>query len=215
MSYKYYSPLICICLVLLATCNVQADQTFSSQVDFLGAAGAVTTETFENSPNVGSPGSGAMEMLIFDLFEVTSNPPALKVFDLPMFGNFNTTPGGTRYLAADTDYGEREADLTFSFNSPVRSFGFFLIDADADHTVEVHSSEFVVPGLGDGSVAYFGIVADQPFTNVIVNGGFEDSFFSIDDVSIGSVPEPSSAIVTIGVLCFAAVRRKKPLFLAG
>ena len=195
--------------LIIATPMLKADFIFESQSEFVAAAGSLDIETFESSPNIGTEDSGGLLEIIFDDFTASADIEALKIFDTPLFGNGNTTPGGENYLAVDTDIGFTSTDLTLSFDSPIDSLGFFLVDAEEPYTVSIDGSEFSIGGFGDGSVSYFGIIADSPFGSITIASTGTDSFSSIDDVSYGnSIPEPSSCLI-ICIVAAAFLKRKQ------
>jgi len=188
----------------------RADLVFNLQGDFLAAAGSVMTETFESQPNIGTPGAGAQTMIDFDDFSATSARPALKIFDSPMVGNFNTTPNGAKYLAVDTDVGNTGTTVTLTFQQSLRTFGLFLIDLEEDYTILINGMTYTVLATGNETSTFFGIITDVPFNNVGISSEFEtDSFSSFDDVSFGVVPEPSSLLMFgIGMGVLLTQRRK-------
>jgi hypothetical protein len=166
---------------------------FDNQADFLAAAGSVTTEDFEDEPLVGDCSSGAQTFLSFDHFDATATPAALKVLGVDCGnGNHNTTPGGFKYLSADTDLGGVSAFVTLSFNTFLHAFGLYLIDIEAGGgSVEltINGVPYLVPGGPNGGESYFGIVSPVSFTDIeiaIVSGS--DSHYSLDDIAYGAGP---------------------------
>jgi hypothetical protein len=158
---------------------------FDNQAAFLAAAGPVATETFEDEPSTALCDGLGLAVLAVDDFLSTSNVVAMKLLREPCFGNHNTTPGGLKYLGADTELGAVSAEVMFVFNQPISALGLFLIDLDlAVLEVTINGVSYPVPPNGDGGESYFGIVGALPFTAAtfrIVTG--TDSHYSFDDVA--------------------------------
>lgn len=210
LRYFFVCTTIFASLGFCFTATSYADEIFNSQLEFLAAAGSVMTETFENAPNIGTPGGGGEEMIVFDYFSATSAIPALKIFDSPMSGNFNTTTGGAKYFAIDTDIGHTGSAVTLTFEDSLWAFGLFLIDPEEDYTILINGVDFTVPETGNGTSTYFGIITDTSFSDVEISGVVgADSFSSFDDVSFAAVPEPSSLFVFGFAAGATLVRRQK------
>jgi hypothetical protein len=160
-------------------------QVFDNLADFFAAAGAVTTEDFEDEPLVGDPNGGAVSSLTFDDFTAESVPASLKILNVEAFGNHNTTPGGAKYLSADTDVGGTSGDLTYTFTSPLTALGLFLIDIEGAIEITVNGVTYPVPSTASGGEAYFGIVTDASFSTIDIISPGNDSHYSMDDVSYG------------------------------
>ena len=195
-------------LILFLSTNlplVTAAVVFNDQGSFLSAAGPLSREDFEDEPLVGNPDSGAVPSIAFDFFTATSTPTALKVLGSPAFGNHNTTPGGQKYLSADTDLGFTGSTVQFiSFAAPVSTFGLFLVDIESGATVTINAIPYNVASTGDGGTRYFGIIEDVPFTSVALSGG-QDSHWSMDDV-VANVPEPPALLLSVVAACLWSPR---------
>lgn len=170
---------------------------FTDRAAFLAAAGAVTTETFEDTPSsllCDEPGTSE---LVFQHFTASAIPPALKVLRDACFGNHNTTQGGRKYLSADTDSADLTAEVTFSFPESLGAFGAFLIDLDdAALVVRINDIDYEVPANGDGGESFFGITSPTAFDTVsflVLEG--TDSHHSFDDVSFA----PPGGVPPVGV----------------
>lgn len=167
--------------------------TFSDRVAFLDATSGLT-ENFEREPWTADCDSGGVASMSFFNFDVTSDPPALKLLRDGCFGNHNTTIGGKRYLGADTDSADVSAAVTFTFDPPLHSFGCYLVDLDtAGLELTIGGQTFLVPATGDGGEAFFGILASGAFSTVTcrVTGEDGDSHYSFDDVTYGvATPGP-------------------------
>ena len=177
---------------------------FHSQSGFLGAIGPHIVEDFEDEALVGTAGGGGVASLALSHFTVTSNKPALKILGAPAFGNHNTTPGGSRYLSADTDLGWVAAAVGVSaFPGPIHAVGFRLIDFDVlPPVIQVNGSIYATLPTGDGGSRFWGIVTSAPITSLRIGPLGPDSHWSLDDLVIGrgrvnapAVPEPSAALL--------------------
>jgi len=179
---------------------------FPDQASFLTAAGPVITEDFEDELLIGTPHSGAMTPIAFDDFTAGSTPAALKVLDVEWYGNHNTTPGGSRYLSADTDISYQSSEVSFTFDFPVSAFGLYLIDIEESVVLTINGNNYTVPANGNAGESYFGIITDSLFTLVHMDMGVEDSHTSMDDIAY--IPEPAT-IMLLGLGSLALIRRKR------
>jgi hypothetical protein len=174
--------------------SLQRFDVFFDQASYLAAAGTVVVEDFEDEANSGTPDAGGLDVLGFDDFTATASLPALKVFDAPQFGNDNTTPGGAKYLAVDTDVGSLGADATLTFHEPAAGVGVVLIDVDiGDRSVRVPGFEYPIHVTAPGGRTYFGVLANPPLAAVELLSHPNDSIWSIDDVAVvpASPPVPT------------------------
>jgi len=204
------SSLSMLLLVTLASQTQAAPIIFSDQASFLTAAGPLTVEDFEAetaTPETVTPQAS----IAFDFFTASSSPNALKLLNESFFGNHNTTPGGSIFLSADTDIGRVDATVTLIFSMPIIEFGLFMIDLDsAVGSVSINGIGYSIAATGSGGSQYFGIIEDTPFTSVILNGGSEDSHWSMDDLAFAVVPEPSTFLLTsLGLIGFALANRRR------
>jgi hypothetical protein len=104
-----------------------------------------------------------------------------------------------------------DATVTLVFSMPIIEFGLFMIDVDdADGSVSINGIDYSIAVTGNGGSQYFGIIEETPFTSVILNGGFRNSHWSMDDVAITAVPEPSTFLLTtLGLTGFALANRRQ------
>ncbi len=160
-------------------------QVFTDRAAFLAAAGSVTGETFEDDPSTAlCDGPGAL-VLAFDDFTATSSPAALKLLREPCFGNRNTTPGGQKYLGADTELADVSADVLLVFGGSLTALGMNLVDLDVA-TLEVTAAggTWSVPPNGDGGESFLGLVSSSPFNTALLRiASGADSHYSLDDLA--------------------------------
>jgi len=176
-------------------------QVFNNEADFLSAAGYVTTQDFEAEATVGTCNDGAVPQIVFTDFTASSTPDAMKVLDEECVGNHNTTPGGAKYLSADTDQGGVSAEVTFMFDAPIKTLGLYITDLDtATLQLVILGSSYPIAPHGDGGESYFGIIEDVEFTSVVVQIIQEfDSAYSFDDISYGAGLTPVESATWGGV----------------
>jgi hypothetical protein len=133
---------------------------------------------------------------------------------------YSITPGRTngvgRYPISGSNYWEANADwgqFSVTFNQKVAAFGFYGIDIGdfggqlVLTLVGSSNRQVTVPnrigsyGSTDGSVLYFGIVANNPneyFTSVLFNMSTgEGDFFGFDNMTFGNIQQPIPATVPI------------------
>lgn len=199
--------LLLVVLVFGLVSVKQADATmiFEDQASFLSAVGYVVTEDFEDELP-GDPDHGALSLMTFDDFTVTSSPEAIKVLDVKWFGNYNTTPDGDKYLSADTDIGYQCSEVTITFDYALSALGFYVIDVEDFVDITIDGSVYRVLGHGDGGKSYFGIISDSTFSVVHMDMGETDSHTSMDDFAY--IPEPAT-IGLLGFGCLGLLRRRK------
>ena len=165
----------------------------------------------------------------FDSFApITASPltltfPGGKTATLNGSGSiYSVTPGRTngvgRYAISGSNYWEANAEsghFSITFNQKVAAFGFYGIDigdfggqlvltlgGDSNRQVTVPNT-IGSYGSTDGSVLYFGIIANNPdeyFTSVLFNMSTgEGDFFGFDNMTFGNIeqvpiPLPSSTL---------------------
>ncbi len=200
---------ICIAMTIAMTSSSYGvPLTFSDEATFLAAASPVTLESFESLT-----------------LAVASNPPTdVGPFTVSSNNHYGITASlykgmhptdGTNYLRAFHPEGSTTLPsvLTFSFDTPVLSFGVNITDfgespvIDAQLTFgndlgqEVVIDETIVsPPNPDGNAMFFGFIGDAPFSTVTITAISGDGV-GYDEIYFQSVPEPSSiAMATLGLL---------------
>jgi len=211
-------PLLLASASLLAAVPAAAVSIFSSSSSFRSALSSYVLEDFEDESLVGTATAGGVSSLVLSDFTVTANRPALKILGTPVSGNHNTTPGGRKYLSADTDLGFVAASVAISgLGGPLDAVGFELIDFDLmPAVVSINGQSYYVPPTGNGGSRFFGVIANGPITSLRIGSLFPDSHWSIDDLVLGrsrgrvaAVPEPSAALVFAMGTVFVAVARRR------
>jgi len=138
-----------------------------------------------------------------------------NVSDDTVYGRFNTTPGGSLWW-------DTSSPVNIEFATPVSAFGFYatdLGDFGAKLTVTLANSSgsksFDVPnttGGAEGSLLFWGFIdtsAKYQSISFASGGGLKPDFFGLDDLVIGSVPEPASpALFGLGLAGLAVARRR-------
>lgn len=105
---------------------------------------------------------------------------------------YNVTPDGDQYLGLPLIFGVGTATIDFDFETPIRSFGTYVIGlgtANGDLYLEFDDGTpriISVSGAAQGGVQFVGFTAESPITRVRlalrnVVGGSRDNF-SLDDV---------------------------------
>jgi hypothetical protein len=139
-----------------------------------------------------------------------------KVSDNWDYGRWYTTPGGNQWW-------DTPGPLKIEFTKPISAFGFYATDVGdfgAKLTVTLASASggksFVVPnttGGSDGSLLFWGFIDTRAkYTSISFasSGGTSADFFGLDDLVIGSVPEPgSAALFGLGLTGLAVARRRR------
>jgi len=176
--------------LLGATAASGANLVFSESA-FLAEAQGVVLEDFEDEPTSGTPDAGGVSQLAFDGFTANTSLPAAKLFDAPLAGSANTTPGGSKYLGIDTDVGGVGASATLIFDPPVYAVGFQLIDAELETSaITLDGVVYPIAATSAGGHDYIGILSNSAFATLTITPSSADSFWSLDDVSMGLDPSP-------------------------
>lgn len=160
-------------------------QVFTDRAAFLAAAGSVVHETFEDDASTALCDGPGAPVLAFDDFTVTSAPAALKLQREPCFGNHNTTPGGQKYLGADTEIADVSADVMLVFGGFLTALGLDVVDLDVA-TLEIVAAggTWSVPPNGDGGESFFGLVSSAPFNVAMLHvASGADSHYSVDELA--------------------------------
>lgn len=115
-----------------------------------------------------------------------------------LFG-YNTTTGGTNFV------GMLAGDLTFTFSTPIQSFGAYISGTQlAFNTIVFNdgSSQTIpvpLPSATSGGVTFVGFTdAGQSISSVTISS--IGDLLGVDDVRFGVVPEPETAVLALVAL---------------
>ena len=153
---------------------------------------------------------------------------SIETSDLGNTNGFNTTPAGSQWLyISETGDGEPDVGVVFTFLNPIHGFGARFIGvgtASGMITLEFDNGTFqsyLLDGDPGGGVQFFGFV-DTNLSNLITSvtvraspdgSGFNDDAIGIDDVVfVGTVPEPSTVLLSLVGLAgigLGSLRRRK------
>ena len=179
-------------LMIAAHPALAATTNFTNKSNWRAAAGGGTGQIVDNL-NSGSKVGGT----------VTRNGYTISGNGLAAFPNTNATTaidgGGHIRALLDANSGER---IVFNFDRPVTAVGF-QINPFSSHT---GAALLLGPNNGDGwqpyalpandNTGFRGIVADTPFTEVIIQVGTQDAWHGIDNLEIFFPPAPQIELET-------------------
>jgi hypothetical protein len=122
---------------------------------------------------------------------------------------YNTTVAGSQFVGMTSGY------LTFSFSTPVHSFGAYISGLQLDYTTidfSDGSSQTVPvpnPSSTDGGIAFVGFTdAGLPISAITITT--IGDILGVDDVRFGQVPEPSTFVLAfVALVGLLAWRQRK------
>jgi hypothetical protein len=218
---------VAVALVLFAGSTLPSAAAFvefTARADFVAAAGAATTETFDGIA-VDTPFSrqsvnvGAFTLTGFGPNQTVRN--VINPAPAPINQTYNVNGSSFVFAVTDVDTG-----FVITFSSAITAFGADFVGFNNFASLNPRSfivvngielSAPVVPGNADGS--FFGFISATPFTEIsfIRNPGLTPGnldAFGMDNVTFatGAVPEPSTwAMMMFGFagLGFMTYRRRK------
>lgn len=177
----------------------RAAQIFSDETAFLSAADSgLSFESFEGLTADNSPLADAFTLISTPGFDVTTPIKALSVYDLPAGGLHATD--GSKNIAWNSGSSK---PLTFSFPSPINTFGVTLTDpldfatpASLSLTTDGGASfpDFVTTQQPNGGETFVGIITSTEFSSVTISpstAGIDGIGVDAVHSGITAVPEPS------------------------
>ncbi len=187
----------------------------AAQTSFLAAAGTTSLIDFESQPvGYNTPFTAAPGVTVS--LTGPNYGSGFSGISNTTFGNlygFNTTTGGSQWLGFAT------GTATFSFASPITSFGFWITGVQTVFTSSFTltfndgtAQSLNLPINTSGGASYYGFTDTASLSSLTITNLSNDAW-GIDDVSYGgssTVPEPSSLfLLGSAVLGLAGVARRK------
>lgn len=172
---------------------------------------AATTVLIEDFESFSPKDTGFFPTLSTGFLTFTAyDPPASPNMAVasPGYVNFGVNVSPTTSSVITTS-GDENFEMFFALAQTAAGFEGYLNGLGAG-TVTVKSGALVLgtydlPNPAGGAITYVGIVSDTPFSSIVwdtTSGGSRNT--GIDNVSVGTIPEPSSwATLLAGVLAFA------------
>lgn len=196
---------------------------FTTRADFVAAAGASTTETFDSIAPDTQFRTQAVDVGTFAIAGFGPNQASWNAINpTPAPGNTIYNVNGSSFIVGATDV---DTGFSITFDSAITAFGADFRglnnqDNVARTFVVVNGTELEAPIVAGNDVgSFFGFVSDTPFTTItfirnpdLISGHMDA--FGMDNVTFatGAVPEPSTwAMMIVGFagLGLATYRRRK------
>ena len=182
--------------------------TFSDENTFLIAAGSTTLESFE------SLADGAFSSAPIVAGALTLTPldaGQIHVRSTPTGGHFPTD--GVKYVEFGDPALAPGGRLQFSFAEPETSFGLSITDWGDQSSAgslsiqtnagEASSGVLIAvnpPQVASGGQLFFGLIQNTPFTSVTLISTTASDGMGIDEIHFKPLPEPSGALLMVGLL---------------
>jgi len=198
----------------------------AAAASFEAAAGATSLVDFESAPLGPFDSLDVGSGLTIALANVDPGFAGISDDNTDAALGFNTTPGGSQFLRISPNFGGPDVTATFTFASPISSFGAYLTGTESslDGTLTLNfndgtSQTLAIPKNDSPGVQFFGFtdLGASISSIVLTEAGPFDSrdIFGVDDVRFGAavaIPEPSTLLPALGgalVGLGLAVRRRR------
>ncbi|NJM54721.1 MAG: PEP-CTERM sorting domain-containing protein [Verrucomicrobiae bacterium] len=167
--------------------------------------GTVETEGYESYASDLASGARTLSLDSFqvgyDLVGDISNFGIATVPN-PFGGSGVSATAGTHYLyAVFPTEAASAANVTFQFASPVHAFGTDIRDLEnisLSYGTSTGESGTAATPAASGTIRFFGIVSDNPFTSITITGpGLTTGDGVVFDQTSFVVPEPRSALLLL------------------
>jgi hypothetical protein len=212
-------PLAGVVAVGLTASTEAAVMVFTDEADFIDAAHSLSFESFENLNATNNRGLFEVEVSDFSVLQENNR---MGVWDTP-FAGLQATDGDNYIFAGQADSASPDS-TTFSFDTPINSFGVTLTDPLDGGGILIARTEqgqeltIATGTLPDGSEVFWGIISEQLFTSIsfsLENSAIGDAY-GLDEIYYGitdteSVPEPASrlGLLAVGAVAAGVALKKK------
>lgn len=205
-----FSSFVLVCCLVLSTASAQ--QTFTSEADFLAATPPLSMESFEGlTPENAIDQHSSLPLTDFTVSTLDAH---LSVWDIPFNGG-HATDGNNFVRHSGAPIGIASNYMTLTFNASIFALGInitdwgdfgtagtltYTDDAGGNHQVAV------TPQANEAEL-FFGIVSLLPITSATLAHDSEGEGFSIDEVYYG-VPEPTT--LSLCAIASMTLLRRRP-----
>lgn len=120
-------------------------------------------------------------------------------------GNGGIGAVGPRWLGNAPSTGSNPANsISWTFNQPIRAFGFYDVGSDDGFEVIVYSTSLVSLGSFNtaeesGMPLFWGFIANQDIGQVDIRPRVGNGYIGIDGIATIAIPEPSTAALLAGL----------------
>ncbi len=213
------SVLICIGAVLISL-PAAAATTYTNQASFFTAmGGAVTTEDFE-SYSAGTVITNQLTDIALvttdgDNGSVQAEIGSIAGLPFPMTNGLPTS-SGDRFLSSELASGVfASAGLNFMLVGGTSGVGFYVVDGSplGGFKIDIFNGAVLVDTATFGAQtlpsSFIGLTSTQTFDSFAIDSLSDVDSWGIDDLSIGTIPEPGTALLVGFGLVGMAMRRQR------
>ncbi len=209
-------------LLALAKSSVTEDfNSFDASGTVIGTGAQSSWIQSETSFNTAVGTFSVTESAVSDNGEVNPDNLMIESTETGEFGRNIPKAAGDLWLDSN-DVQQMTWDLS-SVGAAFDSLGFFLVDANDNGARLIlrfddgsQESVAIDTSLGNGNVAYITLISDISINQATImfdnNGdsnGMTNDGYSIDNITVAHVPEPTAlALLGLGLLGFAAARKR-------